>query len=56
VSADWALNGNRGTLGIRALANTMENFSDVFRQAWEGIFIDRMEQNEETTAKFMIEA
>ena len=35
-----------------ALANTMENFSYVFLKALEGLFIDRMEQNEEITAKF----
>ncbi|MGD9159381.1 MAG: hypothetical protein PVG39_13300 [Desulfobacteraceae bacterium] len=39
-----------------ALANTMENFGYVFRKALEGIFIDRMEQNEEITAKYMNEA
>lgn len=38
-----------------ALANTMENFAYVFRKALEGLFIDRMEQNEEITAKFMNE-
>jgi len=36
-----------------AMANNMENFSFVFLKALEGIFIDRMEQNEEMTAKFM---
>ncbi len=36
-----------------ALANTMENFSYVFLKALEGLFIDRMEQNEEITAKFL---
>jgi type I restriction enzyme R subunit len=36
-----------------ALANTMENFGYVFRKALEGLFIDRMDQNEEITAKFM---
>jgi type I restriction enzyme, R subunit len=35
------------------IANTMENFAYVFRKALEGFFIDRMEQNEEITAKFM---
>ena len=35
------------------LANTMENFSYVFLKALEGLFIDRMEQNEEITAKFL---
>jgi len=38
-----------------ALANTMENFGYVFRKALEGLFIDRMDQNEEITAKFMNE-
>lgn len=38
-----------------ALANTMENFGYVFRKALEGLFIDRMDQNEEIAAKFMNE-
>lgn len=38
-----------------AAANTMENFGYVFRKALEGLFIDRMDQNEEITAKFMNE-
>jgi type I restriction enzyme R subunit len=38
-----------------ATANTMENFGYVFRKALENLFIDRMEQNEEITAKFMNE-
>lgn len=38
-----------------ALANTMENFSYVFLKALEGLFIDRIEQNEEIAAKFMNE-
>ena len=38
-----------------AMANTMENFGYVFRKALEGLFIDRMDQNEEITAKFMNE-
>ena len=38
-----------------AIANTTENFGYVFRKALEGLFIDRMEQNEEITAKFMNE-
>jgi type I restriction enzyme R subunit len=35
--------------GLRqaAMANTMENFGYVFLKALEGLFIDRMEQNEE---------
>jgi type I restriction enzyme, R subunit len=36
-----------------AVANTMENFGYVFLKALEGLFIDRMDQNEEITAKFM---
>jgi type I restriction enzyme, R subunit len=36
-----------------AVANTMENFGYVFQKALEGLFIDRMDQNEEITAKFM---
>lgn len=43
------------TLRQAALANTMENFGYVFRKTLEGLFIDRMEQNEEITAKFMNE-
>lgn len=38
-----------------ARANSMENFGFVFRKALEGLFIDRMDQNEEITAKFMNE-
>ncbi len=38
-----------------AMANTMENFGYVFLKALEGMFIDRMDQNEEITAKFMNE-
>ena len=38
-----------------ALANTMDNFSYMFRRALEGLFIDRMDQNEEITARFMNE-
>ena len=36
-----------------ALANTMENFGYVFLKALEGLFIDRMEQNEEITARYL---
>jgi type I restriction enzyme R subunit len=41
--------------GIRqaAMANTMENFGYVFLKALEGLFIDRMEQNEDITARFI---
>jgi len=39
-----------------AMANTEENFGYVFLKALEGLFIDRMDQNEEITAKFMNEA
>lgn len=38
-----------------ARANTLENFGYVFLKALEGLFIDRMEQNEEITARFMNE-
>lgn len=38
-----------------AVANTMENFGYVFMKALEGLFIDRMEQNEEITAKYLNE-
>jgi len=38
-----------------ALANTMENFGYVFLKSLEGLFIDRMDQNEEITAKFLNE-
>jgi hypothetical protein len=43
--------------GLRqaAPANTMESFGYVFRKALEGLFIDRMEQDEEITATFMNE-
>ncbi|MFC1541584.1 type I restriction endonuclease subunit R [Candidatus Latescibacterota bacterium] len=43
------------TLRQAATVNTMENFGYVFLKALEGLFIDRMEQNEEITAKFMNE-
>ena len=36
-----------------ASANTIENFRYVFVKALEGLFIDRMEQNEELFAKYM---
>ena len=38
-----------------AMANTMENFGYVFLKSLEGLFIDRMDQNEEITAKYMNE-
>ncbi|MFA5331427.1 MAG: type I restriction endonuclease [Methanoregula sp.] len=38
-----------------ALANTLENFGYAFRKQLEGLFISRMDQNEEITAKFMNE-
>jgi type I restriction enzyme R subunit len=43
--------------GLRqaAMANTMENFGYVFQKALEGLFIDRMELNEEITAKYLNE-
>lgn len=39
-----------------ALANTIDNFSYVFRRALEGLFIDRMEQNEDIFNRFMNDA
>jgi hypothetical protein len=36
-------------------ANTKEYFGYVFLKALEGIFIDRMEQNEDITAKYLNE-
>ena len=33
----------------------MENFGYVFLKSLEGLFIDRMDQNEEITAKFLNE-
>lgn len=36
-----------------ALANTLENFKYVFSKALEGLFIERMEQNEDIFARFM---
>lgn len=44
-----------GMLRQAALANTMENFGYVFKKALEGLFVDRMEQNEDITARFMNE-
>ena len=38
-----------------AKANRMENFGYTFLKNLEGLFIDRMEQNEDITAKFMNE-
>jgi len=38
-----------------AQANTMENFGYVFLRALEGLFLDRMDQNEDITAKFLNE-
>lgn len=36
-----------------AEANTLDNFGYVFRRALEGLFIDRMEQNEDIFNRFM---
>jgi len=44
-----------GNLRQAAMANTMENFGYVFRKALEGLFIDRMDQNEEIAARYMNE-
>jgi len=41
------------TLRQAATANTMENFRFVFEKALEGLFIDRMEQNEDLFARYM---
>ena len=38
-----------------ALVNSMENFKYMFSKKLEGLFIDRIEQNEDITAKFMNE-
>jgi type I restriction enzyme R subunit len=38
-----------------AMANTLENFGYVFLKSLEGLFIDRMDQNEEIIAKFLNE-
>jgi type I restriction enzyme R subunit len=38
-----------------AMANTLENFGYVFLRELEGYVIDRMEQNEEITARFLNE-
>jgi type I restriction enzyme R subunit len=46
---------DNSTLRQAAMANTMENFGYAFNRALEGLFIDRMDQNEEITAKFMNE-
>lgn len=41
--------------GQAALVNTLENFGYVFKKSIEELFIDRMEQNEEITARFLNE-
>jgi type I restriction enzyme R subunit len=38
-----------------ALVNTMENFGYVFKKVVQDLFLDRMDQNEELTAKFLNE-
>lgn len=38
-----------------ALVNTMENFGYVFKKVVQNLFLDRMDQNEELTAKFLNE-
>jgi len=43
------------TLRQAAMANTMENFGYVFRQTLSDLFIDRMDKNEEITARFFDE-
>ena len=44
--------------GLRqaAMANTLDNFKYVFAKALEGLFIDRMEQNEDIFSRFMGDA
>lgn len=44
------------TLRRAANANTIENFRFVFTKALEGLFIDRLEQNEELFARYMNDA
>jgi type I restriction enzyme R subunit len=44
------------TLRRTALANTMENFGYVFLKSLEDLFIERMGQNEDITARFMNDA
>jgi type I restriction enzyme R subunit len=39
-----------------AYANTMDNFGFVFDKALEGLFIDRMDQNQELFARYMNDA
>jgi len=39
-----------------AAANTIDNFRFVFEKALEGLFIDRMEQNEDLFARYMNDA
>jgi type I restriction enzyme R subunit len=41
------------TLQVAARANTLENFRHVFDGALQGIFVDRMEQNQELFARLM---
>jgi type I restriction enzyme R subunit len=36
-----------------AAANTIDNFKYVFDKALDGLFIDRMEQNEDIFSRFM---
>jgi len=43
------------TLREQAKANTMENFSYAFLKALDGLFVNRMEQNEDITVKFLNE-
>ncbi|OPY42952.1 MAG: hypothetical protein A4E41_00065 [Methanoregulaceae archaeon PtaU1.Bin066] len=52
IKEDAVANSN---LRQAAMANTMENFGYMFSRVLEGLFLDRMEQNEEITAKFMNE-
>ena len=42
-------------MGVRCASLRRERTIEVFSKALEGLFIDRVEQNEEITAKFMKE-
>ena len=44
-----------GELREAALVNTIENFGYVFHKALDNLFIDRMDMNEDITAKFINE-
>lgn len=52
IREDAVLDSN---LRDAAMANTMENFGYAFRKQLETLFINRIEQNEEITARFLNE-